>query len=94
VMSKRCGKSPLEAFFWYNLAAKEGLKGESAPCQHLFNYTWRHPDGQTSMEPEAPLAGLEVGDTVLVKPPDGRFTSQWGTSRGTKVTSRNNVDVD
>ena len=92
-LAERTQKGPLWSVFWYNLAAKNGVDGESSPCSMLHLYNWRHPA-------VCPQVGFEkqpryrVGDEVLVKPPGGRCTSRWTVGQVTGVTSGNTVDVD
>ena len=89
----RANADPREIVFWYNLAAKEGIKGESAPCASVHGYEWRHP----SVLPPAKMeksSQVSVGDRVWVKPPGGSCTSRWLEGRVTGVTSENNVSVN
>ena len=89
----RAGTDPLQIVFWYNLAAKEGLKGESAPCSGVFCYEWRHPSVLPPASEDESI-GFSVGDRVWVKPPDGLCTARWKEVVVTGVTSANNVSVD
>ena len=91
--SVRTGADPLQVVFWYNLAAKDGLKGESAPCSNVFRYQWRHPLAPPVSEEESE-SRFQVGDRVWVKPPAGLCTSRWTEGRVTGVTSGNNVSVN
>ena len=93
-LSERCGKCPMEITFWYNLAAKEGLDGTSSPRQRLFRYPWKHPECVIPIHIDHTPLDIEVGDSVVVKPPGGKCTSRWINGRVTGITSNNNVDVD
>ena len=89
----RAGADPLQIVFWYNLAAKEGVKDDSAPCASIFKYGWRHPHTQPCEE-EGVTSEFCVGDRVWVKPPSGLCTARWVQGRVTGVTSSSNVSVD
>ncbi|GAB1600005.1 hypothetical protein Ahia01_000278000, partial [Argonauta hians] len=95
-MAERSQISPQEATYWYNMAPREGLSGDSVPHKSVHTYEWRHPD----KAPEAvdlgdEMLGLaQLGEEVWVKPPDCRCTTQWGRGTVTGVNSRNNVSVD
>ena len=92
-MAERSGCSPLQAVFWYNMAPKDGTRGQSVPSSVLHRYEWRHPSVQPVRE-EGPEASVRVGDFVLVKPPKAKCTSRWKVGQVTRVTSNNNVEVD
>ena len=89
----RAGADPLQMVFWYNLAVKEGVKDDSAPCANIFKYLWRHPHTQPCEE-EGVMSELCMGDRVGVKPPSGLCTARWVEGRVTGVTSPSNVSVD
>ena len=89
----RTGADPLQVVFWYNLAARDGTKGESAPSADIFHYRWRHPLAPP-VDEEKEAFRFRVGDRVWVKPPVGLCTTRWTEGRVTAVTSGNNVSVN
>ena len=89
----RAGKDPLEVVFWYNLAAKEGVRDDSAPCAGVYSYKWRHPLCVPQVD-EGQESQFSVGDQVVVKPPSSSCTSRWVKGRVTGVTSSNNISVN
>lgn len=95
-MAARSDASPLKMVFWYNLAAKDGLDGDTAPCQMVHGYSWRHPEVVRARDEREELIDhpYRVGDGVLVKPPDGRCSSHWSRGRVSRLVSANNVEVD
>lgn len=86
----RSGSDPLQAVFWYNLAAKSQ---DVAPSSLVHTYSWRHPSARVNIEEEISTE-FQVGDLVAVKPVDGRCTSRWRLGRVTGLTSVNNIEVD
>jgi transposase InsO family protein/ribonuclease HI len=93
-MAARAGaQSPLKMVFWYNLAPTVAMDGSTTPSSQIFTYGWRHPSLQPP-QPDNENAIFEVGDHVWVKPPDGRCTSRWTSGVVSKVTSRNNIEIN
>ena len=96
-MAARTRGNPLDMVFWYNLAAREGQDGSTAPSSRVYSYRWRHPgvSGETlEFEAEKKDPGYQVGDSVVVKPVNKRCTSRWTEGVVTGVVSHNNVEVD
>ena len=93
-MAARSGESPLQMVFWYNLAAREGVDGETSPARVLHSYLWRHPSFRREKKQIEGHSKFSVGDPVVVKPMDKRCTSHWADGRVTGITSENTVEVD
>ncbi|KAK3880830.1 hypothetical protein Pcinc_014717 [Petrolisthes cinctipes] len=93
-MAARSGKSPLKMVFWYNLAAREGVNGETAPAKVLHKYSWRHPALKREREQNVIHSRFNVGDPVVVKPADRRCTTGWADGKVTGITSENTIEVD
>ena len=92
--AERSGCSPLQAVFWYNIAPKDGIHGQSVPSSSLYRYKWRHPSEEPVKEKGAGISNVQNGDLVWVKPPKAKCTSRWKLGRVTKVVSNNNVEVN
>lgn len=90
----RSGGNPLQAVFWYNLAARSQDDPSSAPSSLINNYAWRHPSARHDHVEERLSDEFQIGDVVAVKPTDGRCTSRWRPGRVTAVISVNNIEVD
>ncbi|KAK3883179.1 hypothetical protein Pcinc_012488 [Petrolisthes cinctipes] len=93
-MAARSGKSPLKMVFWYNLAAREGVNGETAPAKVLHKYSWRHPALKREREQNVIHSRFSVGDPVVVKPADRRCMTGWADGKVTGITSENTIEVD
>ncbi|KAK3879159.1 hypothetical protein Pcinc_016253 [Petrolisthes cinctipes] len=93
-MAARSGKSPLKMVFWYNLAAREGVNGETAPAKVLHKYSWRHPALKREREQNVIHSRFSVGDPVVVKPADKRCMTGWADGKVTGITSENTIEVD
>lgn len=93
-MAARSEESPLKMVFWYNLAAREGVDGETSPAQVLHRYSWRHPSLRREEEQSEGHSKFSVGDPVVVKPADRRCTSRWTDGKVTGIKSENTVEVD
>jgi hypothetical protein len=93
-MAARSEGSPLDAVFWYNLAAKRAQDASSAPCKEVHTYEWRHPAVKPTLNEDMDGVSLKVGDAVFVKPGNSTCTTNWTKGEVTGVTSRNNVSVD
>ena len=92
-MAARCGASPLQMVFWYNLAPTDGQEESTIPSKQIYSYPWRHPAVRFDVSSDGP-ASFQAGDVVWVKPPLARCTTRWQKGRVTGLTSRNNVDVE
>ena len=92
-MAERGKGDPIEAVFWYNNAPRDRQRKESVPRSSILKTRGRVPAESRDRMGEPPVATVNVGDEVWVKPPDSRCTSQWGRGVVTKVNSVNNVEV-
>lgn len=90
----RTGRSPLDAVFFYNLAAKKVGDILSSPSRSIFAYPWRHPRARPELQENRSETSIREGDKVLTKPVDRRCDSRWVPGRVTGIASGNNISVD
>ena len=89
----RC--SVMEAVYWYNVTPKDDASASTAPANIIYSYTARIRGVDVTLPPEdAGPSGYEVGDSVWVKIPHGRYTTQFGKGTITRVYSPHSVLVD
>lgn len=92
---KQCGIQ--EAVYWYNVSPKDGDDPSSAPANRVFRYNWRIL-GVDFTEPadgeEAVCSRFRVGDSVWVRPVNGRCTTRYGRGHVTGTISQQAVEVD
>ena len=82
----RC--SVMEAVYWYNVTPKDDASATTAPANII-----RGADITLSPE-DARTSSYKVGDSVWVKIPHGRCTTQFGKGTITGVYSPHSVLVD
>ena len=89
----RC--SVMEAVYWYNVTPKDDASASTAPANIIYSYTARIRGVDVTLPPEeAGPSSYEVGDSVWVKIPQGRCTTQFGKGTITGVYSPHSVLVD
>ena len=89
----RC--SVMETVYWYNVTPKDDASASTAPANIIFSYTARKRGDDVTLPPEdAGPSSYEVGDSVWVKIPHGRCTTQFGKGTITGVYSPHSVLVD
>ena len=87
--------SVMEAIYWYNVTPKDDASASTAPANIIYSYTARIRDVDVTLPPEdAGPSSYEVGDSVWVKIPHGRCTTQFGKGTITGVYSPHSVLVD
>ena len=87
-----------EAVYWYNVTPKDDVTPSTCPAAGIYRYEQRLP----GIDPVAPpkldqsrfANTYRVGDTVWVKPPCSRCTTQYQLGHVTQVTSEQSVEVD
>jgi len=95
-MAARARMSVLEAAFYYNFLPRDGQIADSCPYRKIYRHRWRCP-----LQPRKPerttsswRTNLQTGDSVLVKPPGARCTTQWRIGTVTCITPEGAVEVD
>ena len=89
----RC--SVMEAVYWYNVIPKDDASASTAPANIIYSYTARIKCVDVMLPPEdAGSSSYKVGDSVWVKIPRGRCTTQFGKGTFTGVYSQHSVLVD
>ena len=89
----RC--SVMEAVYWYNVTPKDDASASTAPANIIYSYIARIRGVDVTLPPEeAGPSSYEVGDSVWVKIPQGRCTTQFGKGTITGVYSPHSVLVD
>ena len=89
----RC--SVMEAVYWYNVTPKDDVSASTAPANIIYSYTARIRGVDVMLPPEdARPSSYKVGDSVWVKIPHGRCTTQFGKGTITGVYSPHSVLVD
>ena len=89
----RC--SVMEAVYWYNVTPKDDASASTAPANIIYSYTARIRGVDVTLPPEdAGPSRYKVGDSVWVKIPHGRCTTQFGKGTITGVYSPHSVLVD
>ena len=85
----------MEAVYWYNVTPKDDASASTAPANIIYSYTARIRGVDVTLPPEeAGPSSYEVGDSVWVKIPQGRCTTQFGKGTITGVYSPHSVLVD
>lgn len=94
-IAERSSISPLQAVFWYNATPKSGQLDASVPQRSIFQYEWRYPFVEPTIDAEVDDGSpLVIGEEVWVKPPNARCTTPWTTGKVTQINSRNNIAID
>ena len=76
----------MEAVYWYNVTPKDNVSASTAPANIIYSYTARIRGVDVTLPPEdARPSSYEVGDSVWVKIPHGRCTTQFGKGTITVV---------
>ena len=89
----RC--SVMEAVYWYNVTPKDDVSASTAPANIIYSYTARIRGVDVTSPPEdAGSSSYKVGDSVCVKIPHGRCTTQFGKGTIMGVYSPHSVLVD
>ena len=89
----RC--SVMEAVYWYNVTPKDDASASTAPANIIYSYTAHIRGVDVTLPPEdAGPSSYKVGDSVWVKIPHGRCTTQFGKGTITGVYSPHSVLVD
>ena len=89
----RC--SVMEAVYWCNVTLKDDASASTAPANMIYSYTTRIKGIDVMSRPEdAGPSSYKVGDSVLVKIPHGRCTTQFGKGTITGVYSPHSVLLD
>ena len=85
----------MEAVYWYNVTSKDDASASTAPANIIYSYTARIKGVDVMLPPEdAGPSSYKVGDSVWVKIPRGRCTTQFGKGTITGVYSPHSVLVD
>ena len=85
----------MEAVYWYNVTPKDDASASTAPANIIYSYTARIRGVDVTLPPEdAGPSSYEVGDSVWVKIPHGRCTTQFGKGTIMGVYSPHSVLVD
>ena len=89
----RC--SVMEAVYWYNVTPKDDASASTAPANIIYSYTARirGVDVTLPLEDAGPISYKE-GDSVWVKIPHARCTTQFGKETITGVYRPHSVLVD
>ena len=94
-ITARTRYSVMEAVYWYNVTPKDDASASTAPANIIYSYTARIRGVDVTLPPEdARPSSYEVGDSVWVKIPHGRCTTQFGKGTVTGVYSPHSVLVD
>lgn len=96
-MAARTGGAVQEMVFWYNFAAREGSKSDTAPCSSIFKYTWRCPGETASGRIQGfhdDSSEFKIGEGVFEKPNKARCTTRWRQGTVTAVLSPVTVEID
>ena len=87
--------SVMEAVYWYNVTPKDDASASTAPANIIYSYTACIRGVDVTLPPEdAGPSSYKVGDSVWVKIPQGRCTTQFGKGTITGVYSPHSVPVD
>ena len=87
--------SVMEAVYWYNGTPKDDASVSTAPANIIYSYTTRIRGVDVTLPAEdAGPSSYKVGDSVWVKIPQGRCTTQFGKGTITGVYSPHSVLVD
>ena len=85
----------MEAVYWYNVTPKDDASASTAPANVVYSYPARIKGIDVILPPEdAGPSSYNVGDSVWVKIPHGRCTTQFGQGTITGVYSPHLVLVD
>ena len=82
------------AVYWYNMTPKDDASASTAPANVIYSYTARIKGVIMSSLEDAGSSSYKVGDSVWVKSPHGRCTTQFGKGTITGVYSPHSVFVD
>jgi hypothetical protein len=94
-MAARSGGDILRMVYWYNISPRSGQNEHIVPSQLMFSYAWKTPGFSPSEDKYiGDVLGFNVGQTVFVKPPHARCTTQWSTGVVTGTRSPVAVEVD
>ena len=80
--------SVMEAVYWYNVTPKDDVSALTAPANVIYSYPTRIQGIDVILPPkDAGPSSYKVGDSVWVKIPHGRCTTQFGKGTITGVYS-------
>ena len=89
----RC--SVMEAVYWYNVTPKDDVSASTAPANVIYSYLARIKGIDVILPPDdVGPSSYKVGDSVWVKIPHGRCTTQFGKGTIMGVYSPHSVLVD
>ena len=94
-ITTRTQSSVMGAVYWYNVTPKDDASASTAPANIIYSYTPRIKGIDVMLPPEdARPNSYKVGDSVWVKIPHGRCTTQFRKGTITGVYSPHSVLVD
>ena len=87
--------SVIEAVYWYNVTPKDDASASTTPANVIYSYPARIKGIDVILPPEdAGPSSYKIGDSVWVKIPHRRCTTQFGKGTITGVYSAHSVLVD